>query len=416
MIFAPNQNLNSSLSSGESLNFTNIQVPEPIRGNEGSTWLSPEVNNELNRQNPDTLAPPKTDHGDVCEFIDRQSSGMSTFRFLFEFNSHLSSAQADFTSSRLAPSLSRSSQMAILIISQSARRRRFRKATEPRRLASRDGNGRSEYEIGALGISRITRESIEMRMIFGLFCVMPHRVGILIPGLLFRLSCVQWHLAGEWSYIINGSARISAINEEGQNFIDDVYAGDLWYFPTGRPHSIQALGDGVEFLLVVSYFIMSQILRNRKLKSHMHTAMIQFDTGNFSEDDTFLITDWLAHTPKEVISKNFQLPESSFSTLPTSELYIFPGTPSTSPLSSSSQNISAPNGTINPGYSYHFSKQQPMEIGGKGGTVKIADTRNFPASTTIAAALVTIEPGAMREMHWHPSSDEWNYFVSDEME
>ncbi|MDO9395549.1 MAG: cupin domain-containing protein, partial [Herbiconiux sp.] len=36
---------------------------------------------------------------------------------------------------------------------------------------------------------------------------------------------------------------------------------------------------------------------------------------------------------------------------------------------------------------------------------------NFPASKTIAAGLVTIEPGSMRELHWHPNADEWQYWL-----
>jgi oxalate decarboxylase len=75
-------------------------------------------------------------------------------------------------------------------------------------------------------------------------------------------------------------ARISAVDQEGCNFLDDVGVGDLWYFPPGIPHSIQGL-EGCEFLLV-------------------------FDNGSFSEDSTFLITDWFAHTPKEVLAKNFR--------------------------------------------------------------------------------------------------------------
>jgi len=36
-----------------------------------------------------------------------------------------------------------------------------------------------------------------------------------------------------------------------------------------------------------------------------------------------------------------------------------------------------------------------------GGWVRITDSTNFPAASTIAAALVNVEPGAMRELHWH---------------
>ncbi len=44
--------------------------------------------------------------------------------------------------------------------------------------------------------------------------------------------------------------------------------------------------------------------------------------------------------------------------------------------------------------------------------VQIADSSNFKASKTIAVALVTIHPGGMRDMHWHPNADEWQYYVS----
>ena len=46
-----------------------------------------------------------------------------------------------------------------------------------------------------------------------------------------------------------------------------------------------------------------------------------------------------------------------------------------------------------------------------GGTVKVADSSNFPASKEIAAAEVTLEPGAMRELHWHTTADEWTFFM-----
>jgi oxalate decarboxylase len=47
-----------------------------------------------------------------------------------------------------------------------------------------------------------------------------------------------------------------------------------------------------------------------------------------------------------------------------------------------------------------------------GGRVRIADTRNFQISTDVAAAYVEVNPGHMREMHWHPNADEWQYYIS----
>ena len=54
-------------------------------------------------------------------------------------------------------------------------------------------------------------------------------------------------------------------------------------------------------------------------------------------------------------------------------------------------------------YAYHLSQQQPKEVPGGGGTISIVDSRNFPVSKTLAAAVVTLKPGALRELHWHPN-------------
>jgi oxalate decarboxylase len=48
----------------------------------------------------------------------------------------------------------------------------------------------------------------------------------------------------------------------------------------------------------------------------------------------------------------------------------------------------------------------------KGGMVQIADSSNFKASKTIAASRVTIHPGGMRELHWHPNANGWPYVTS----
>ena len=46
------------------------------------------------------------------------------------------------------------------------------------------------------------------------------------------------------------------------------------------------------------------------------------------------------------------------------------------------------------------------------GEVRIVDSRNFPVATNIAMAHVTLKPGALRELHWHPNADEWQYYVT----
>ncbi|TFK22775.1 oxalate decarboxylase [Coprinopsis marcescibilis] len=203
------------------------------------------------------------------------------------------------------------------------------------------------------------------------------------PGAVREL---HWHSTAEWAYVIKGSTQVTAVDQEGRNFISTVGPGDLWYFPPGIPHSLQATGDdpeGSEFLLV-------------------------FDDGAFSEDETFMLTDWLAHVPAAVLEKNFQLSSTAFANVPSKELYIFP-----TDVPADDQPIpESPFGTVPEPFSFALSKVPATQF--SGGTEKPVDSSTFKVSTTISAVEVTVEPGAMRELHWHPTQDEWDFFLEGE--
>ncbi|MCV3206484.1 oxalate decarboxylase family bicupin [Mesorhizobium sp. YC-39] len=208
-----------------------------------------------------------------------------------------------------------------------------------------------------------------------------------IAGVIMRLNAggvreLHWHKAAEWAYVLYGKARITAVDANGHNFVDDVGAGDLWYFPPGIPHSIQGLDpDGTEFLLV-------------------------FDDGDFDEDNTFLLSDFLKHTPPEVLAKNFGVPASSLANVPDpSALYMFPA-PVPGPLGA--DKIAGAVEVLQ-SFSHRMMAQAPIKM--KHGTARITDSSVFQASKTIAAALVEVEPGAMRELHWHPNTNEWQYYI-----
>lgn len=64
-----------------------------------------------------------------------------------------------------------------------------------------------------------------------------------------------------------------------------------------------------------------------------------------------------------------------------------------------------PNGQLegNSSYVYHLSQKPPAEVPGRGGTLAIVDSRNFPVAKNIASAVVTLEPNGLRELHWHPN-------------
>jgi oxalate decarboxylase len=196
---------------------------------------------------------------------------------------------------------------------------------------------------------------------------------------------LHWHVGAEWALMLCGSARITAVDEEGRSHISDVNEGDLWIFPGGIPHSIQGLGpDGARFLLV-------------------------FDDGNFNEFETFLLTDWIAHTPPEVLVKNFDAAVNPFTNSPKRELFIFARTLPGS-LADEQQAAEERTGKVPHSFDFKPAQIQPNKKA-KGGEVRIVDRKIWPA-TNIAAAIVTLKPGGLRELHWHPNEDEWQYYVS----
>ncbi len=84
--------------------------------------------------------------------------------------------------------------------------------------------------------------------------------------------------------------------------------------------------------------------------------------------------------------------------------------PSQVPGPLETQHVPDPYGTVPQSFTHRLLAQKPIVT--PGGTVRIVDSSNFPVSVAIAAALVEIKPGAMREMHWHPNNDEWQYYLS----
>ena len=216
------------------------------------------------------------------------------------------------------------------------------------------------------------------------------QVSSAISGVNMRLASggireLHWHQAAEWGFMSYGGCRVTVLDVEGHAYVADVKAGDLWYFPAGAPHSLQGLGpDGCEFILA-------------------------FDDGKQSEFNTLLVTDWMAHIPVGILAQNFGLPEEAFKQMFTHDLWIYQGREA-APLAEVQAQMRSDKGPAP--YPFTFSLAgSPVVKQNPGGTVQIADSRNFKVSKTIAAALVTLQPGGLRELHWHPNADEWQYYV-----
>jgi oxalate decarboxylase len=212
-----------------------------------------------------------------------------------------------------------------------------------------------------------------------------------VSGVQMRLTAgsyreMHWHTADEWAYVLYGNARVTVMQPDGNMFIGDVGEGDLWIFPAGHPHSIQGLGpDGTEFLLV-------------------------FPQGMFSEDGTMLLSEWVAHTPPEVLAKNTGLDKTVFAQTPGAPLYIFPGNLPNS-LEQDRAEIGGQKVAAKHQYTFRLRSMEPTTTS-EAGEVRVVDSHNFPVSTHIVAALLIIKPGHMRELHWHPNASEWQYYIS----
>lgn len=220
-----------------------------------------------------------------------------------------------------------------------------------------------------------------------------------IAGVNMRLTAggireLHWHAAAEWALMLSGNARITALDSDGKGFVKDVTKDDIWFFPTGTPHSIQGLApEGCEFLLV-------------------------FDDGHFSEGNTTLISDWTRHTPPEVLAKNWGVSDAAIRSIyeqPADGHYIFQA-PLPPPLEEDIRASAASAGVSPVRFDFPMHQMAPTRKA-KYGEARIIDSRNFPVpnpstpTNGIAAAHVVLKPGGLRELHWHPNADEWQYYI-----
>ncbi|WP_433850895.1 cupin domain-containing protein [Brucella pseudogrignonensis] len=192
---------------------------------------------------------------------------------------------------------------------------------------------------------------------------------------------MHWHKEAEWAYVLKGKVRFYLVDDKRQTLVEDLEPGDLWLAPAGFPHAIQGLEEGTEFVLV-------------------------FNDGNFSENQTLLVTELFAHTPREVLAKNFGVPESAFDGTPSEEKYIF-----RQPVPPALEEVRRDLGAVSftDKYVFRASKQQKNHF--EGGATQVVDSGNFPV-TNLAALFIDLEPGGMREIHWHPDADEIQYYIS----
>jgi len=204
------------------------------------------------------------------------------------------------------------------------------------------------------------------------------------PGAMREL---HWHAtAAEWAFVDKGRVRTTVLGPGGHAETNDFEPGDVWYFPRGHGHMLECLGD-----------------------EPCHFVLI-FDNGYFSEFGTFSITDWMGHSPTALLAKNFGLPESTFNGFPKEEVYIAKG--AVPPAKADGTLGPAPRSPLT--HKWQLLKNDPI-VNNKGGKLWMVDSTKFSISKTMTGAILDLEPGALRELHWHPSADEWQYVLEGRM-
>lgn len=203
----------------------------------------------------------------------------------------------------------------------------------------------------------------------------------------------HWHNTAEWGFVYNGSVLISAVDQNGGYQAETLGFGDIWYFPRGVAHTVQGMAEENEFLLV-------------------------FDGPDTdAAGSTFNVDDWVAHTPRNVLAKNFGVDPALFDGVPRPSPGILNGTVGGSDADrgvTAGPGEQPADGTDS--FVFRTLQQPPIQAPGGGGSLYKVDSTNFPRSTTIAAALVTLAPGAMREMHWHPDVSSTGPYLSSRPE
>lgn len=201
------------------------------------------------------------------------------------------------------------------------------------------------------------------------------------PGAMREL---HWHAnAAEWAYVVEGNMRTTVVHPDGKAYVDLFQPGDVWYFPRGYGHVLQCVGpEPCHFILI-------------------------FDNGDFSEDHTFSITDFISSVPPAIAAQNLGITVAEVAQLPTGEVYfansVVPDTRSGIALATNDATLVSP-------HRYPLEAQQPKLVPG-GGTQKVVTQKEFPIARTITGTIFEIAPGGLRELHWHPNADEWQYYL-----
>jgi oxalate decarboxylase len=194
---------------------------------------------------------------------------------------------------------------------------------------------------------------------------------------------MHWHdTAGEIGYVVRGAALLTVIDASNNREIVALHEGDIYCVPVGFAHCLACLG------------------------SEPCRVVAVYDDGRTVESNAINVTDWLKAEPANILTAILNVPgerlQQSAGKIPLISKHA--------PLL---EVPAAPHGfATTAAQSFRFPLAQMTPVTSSGGTFVQASRLDFPMSQTMVAALTVLFPGGIREPHWHPNADEWDYVLS----
>lgn len=200
----------------------------------------------------------------------------------------------------------------------------------------------------------------------------------LFPGGVREL---HWHpSAAEWGYVTEGTCLVTLMNNEGQYANELVPEHHVWYFPKSWGHSIYGQDPAVGC-----------------------TMVLFFDDPQPPTYNDLSISQMLSYFPRDVVSENLGVPLEVLDTFPESILIVNSGPPPPQAVPASKSPL--PQSPV-------FSMSDgPCGDLGRGGYYFQVRQEEFAMASTMSGAYMHLEPGTLRDIHWHPNADEMQYVL-----
>jgi oxalate decarboxylase len=192
---------------------------------------------------------------------------------------------------------------------------------------------------------------------------------------------MHWHDSAEWACILAGRCQVTVVDPEGETEVANYAPGDLWYFPKGHSHAIQALG------------------------SEPCHAILAFDDGLYGEHGTFGLSDWISRLDAGLVAQATGLSRTAVAQIPPAEVYIRQGEiVGLDSAKARAQQVLDRKRT----HRYQLMAQPPRVKTARG-TIHVASAKEYPIATALTGVVTRLRSGAMHEPHWHVHANEWHY-------